>query len=119
VIREYRVALGGDPVGPKTRQGDQKTPEGKYIIDHRNAHSHYHRALHISYPSPEDKARAKTNGVDPGGDIMIHGIMNVLGWIGKAHRLTDWTDGCISVTDDEIEEIWSLVPDGTPVEIRP
>jgi len=119
VLRTYRVALGHNPVGPKTRQGDRRTPEGLYTIDARYAPSEYHRALHISYPNAADRAQARKLGVDPGGDILIHGLPNGLGYIGKAHRLWDWTKGCIAVTDEEIEEIWSLVPNGTPVEIRP
>jgi len=119
VLRSYRVALGHNPVGPKTRQGDMRTPEGLYTIDARYAQSEYHRALHISYPNAADRAQARKLGVDPGGDILIHGLPNGMGYIGKAHRLWDWTKGCVAVTDEEIEEIWRLVPNGTPVEIRP
>lgn len=93
--------------------------KGHYIIDARNEHSAYHRALHVSYPNAEDRKRAAKLGVAPGGEIMIHGIKNGFGWIGAAHRMYDWTLGCIAVTDQEIEEIWNLVPVGTPVEIRP
>jgi murein L,D-transpeptidase YafK len=119
VLRTYRVALGRTPVGPKQRQGDGKTPEGVYAVTGRNPKSAYHRSLRISYPEAADRERARRAGVSPGGDIMIHGLPNGQGWIGAAHRTTDWTEGCIAVTDAEIEEIWSLVPDGTPVEIRP
>jgi len=119
VIKTYRIALGGNPYGPKERQGDNKTPEGTYIIDSRNKDSSYHLSLHISYPNDEDKRRAKSLGVSPGGDIMIHGIMNGFSWIGEFHTASDWTKGCIAVTDEEIEEIDKLVPDGTIVEIRP
>lgn len=119
VLKSYRIALGGDPVGPKVRQGDHKTPEGTYTIDSRNRDSRYHRSLHISYPNENDKKRARERGVSPGGDIMIHGIKNGLGWIGDAHADSDWTKGCIAVTDEEIEELFQLVPDGTIVEIRP
>ena len=118
-VRSYRIALGGDSVGPKTYKGDNRTPEGFYAIDRRNAGSHYHRSLHVSYPNAQDRARAKRLGKDPGGDIFIHGLPNGQGWIGKAHVLHDWTLGCIAVTNEEIEEIWSLVPNGTAVEIRP
>jgi len=118
-LKTYKVALGGEPVGPKTQQGDHRTPEGVYVIDRRNPHSQFHRALHISYPNAEDKARARKLGVSPGGDIYIHGLPNGYGFIGSAHRARDWTDGCIAVTDQEIEEIWRLVDDGTPVDIRP
>ncbi len=119
VLRTYRIALGGNPVGPKTQEGDGKTPEGLYVIDGRNAQSRYHRSLHISYPSAADVNRARRAGVKPGGDIMIHGIRNGLGWIGSLHRMMDWTQGCIAVTNPEIEEIWLIVPDGTPIELRP
>jgi murein L,D-transpeptidase YafK len=119
VVKEYRVALGKSPAGAKERQGDGKTPEGSYVIDYRNKNSQFHRSLHISYPNATDKTRARILGVDPGGDVFIHGLMNGYGWIGAAHRTKDWTLGCIAVTNEEIEEIWKLVPDGTPVEIRP
>jgi murein L,D-transpeptidase YafK len=119
VIKTYRVALGHNPVGPKEEEGDMKTPEGVYKIDSRNPNSDYHLALHISYPSEEDNARAAARGVNAGFDIMIHGLPNGKGWIGAAHRQSDWTAGCIAVTDAEIEEIWRAVPDGTTVEVRP
>jgi murein L,D-transpeptidase YafK len=119
VIKTYKIALGGDPVGPKTRQGDHRTPEGVYVIDSRNGHSKFHLALHISYPDAADRERARKLGVSPGGDIFIHGLPNGFGFIGAVHRVRDWTDGCIAVTDQQIEEIWKLVDNGTPVEIRP
>jgi len=119
MIRTYKVALGRGGLAPKEREGDGRTPEGHYVIDARNADSHYHRALHVSYPNAEDRKRAARLGVSPGGAIMIHGLPNGMGWVGAAHRLYDWTLGCIAVTDDEIDEIWKLVPVGTPVEIRP
>ncbi len=119
IVRVYTVALGGGGLLPKQQQGDRRTPEGLYEIDRRNRNSSFHLALHISYPNEADRERARRLGVSPGGDIMIHGITNGLGWLGVRHRFSDWTDGCIAVTDTEIEEIWSLVPDGTPVEIRP
>jgi murein L,D-transpeptidase YafK len=118
-IKTYKVALGGDPVGPKTRQGDHKTPEGVYILDFRNAHSQFYKSIHISYPSEHDRAEARKTGVSAGGDVFVHGLPNGYGALGVAHRLKDWTDGCVAVTDDEIDEIWRAVPDGTPIEIRP
>jgi len=118
VLKTYKIALGGDPSGPKERQGDNKTPEGTYIIDSRNKDSQYHLSLHISYPSERDKKRAKVLGVSPGGDVMIHGIKNGLSYVGSFHSEFDWTKGCIAVTDEEIEEIDKLVPNGTIVEIR-
>jgi tetratricopeptide (TPR) repeat protein len=119
VLKTYQIALGGNPDGPKERQGDNKTPEGTYIIDSRNKNSRYHLSLHISYPNEKDKKRAKELGVSPGGDIMIHGIKNGMSWVGDMHTDVDWTKGCIAVTDEEIEEIERLVPNGTIVEIRP
>lgn len=119
VVKTYKVALGRGGLAPKQRQGDHRTPEGLYEIDYRNKSSRFHLALHISYPNQVDRERARKLGVNPGGDIMIHGITNGLGWLGSMHRIIDWTDGCIAVTDGEIEEIWSMVPDATPVEIRP
>lgn len=119
VIKSYKIALGTQPVGPKSREGDHKTPEGTYIIDSRNTHSQFHRSLHISYPNAADRERARKLGVAPGGDIFIHGLPNGYGFVGAAHRSRDWTDGCVAVTDQEIEEIWRLVPNGTVVEIHP
>jgi murein L,D-transpeptidase YafK len=118
-VHTYKVALGSEPKGAKTRQGDHRTREGKYTIDSRNEHSRYYKALHLSYPNATDRERAQKARVSPGGDIMIHGLPNGYGAIGKAHLLHDWTDGCIAVTDDEMDEIWKLVPVGTSVEIRP
>jgi murein L,D-transpeptidase YafK len=118
-LKTYKVSLGGEPVGAKTRRGDHKTPEGTYTIDRRNLHSQYHKSLHVSYPSAADAANARKLRASPGGDIMIHGLPNGMGWVGSNHLLRDWTDGCIAVTDQEIEEIWKLVPDGTPIEIKP
>jgi len=119
VVKTYRIALGGNPEGPKEKEGDNKTPEGTYTIDGRNRKSGYHLSLHISYPNEKDRKRAKELGVSPGGQIMIHGIKNGFGWIGALHTYHNWTQGCIAVTNEEIEEIAALVPDGTPVEIRP
>jgi murein L,D-transpeptidase YafK len=117
VIRVYRISLGNDPVGHKQREGDDRTPEGRYVIDWRNPKSRAYLSLHISYPAPADAARAAAAGESPGGNIMIHGLINGWGFLGPLHRLWDWTDGCIAVTDDEMREIWSLVPNGTPIQI--
>jgi len=119
VIRAYKVALGQGGLPAKDREGDARTPEGRYLIDSRNAASHYHKAVHISYPNADDRQRAAKRGVAPGGAVMIHGLPNGKGWVGAGHRLYDWTLGCVAVTDEEIDEIWNLVPGGTPVEIRP
>jgi murein L,D-transpeptidase YafK len=118
IIRTYKIAIGRGGLEAKQRQSDHRTPEGLYIIDRHKKDSRFHRALHVSYPNEADQERSRKLGVDPGGDIMIHGIQNGLGWIGPLHRIADWTDGCVAVTDSEIEEIWSAAPDGTPVEIR-
>jgi len=119
VLKSYKVALGTTPIGAKTRQGDGKTPEGLYVIDSRNSHSQFHLSLHISYPNAADRVRAAQLKVSPGGDIMIHGLAPSFAYLGALHRKTDWTLGCIAVTNPEIEEIWHLVPNGTPVEIKP
>jgi murein L,D-transpeptidase YafK len=119
VIKTYKVALGGDPIGAKARQGDHKTPEGLYVLDSHNAHSQFYKSIHISYPSARDRAAARQKGVSPGGDVFVHGLPKGYGWVGAGHRAKDWTDGCIAVTNQEIDEIWRAVTDGTPIEIRP
>jgi len=119
VIKTYRVALGSNSVGPKARQGDHRTPEGHYRIDAKNAHSQFHLSLHISYPDDKDRERARKLGVSPGGDIMIHGLPDRFAYLGSLQSKYDWTDGCIAVSNAEIEEIWKLVPVGTEVEINP
>ena len=118
-LKTYKVALGTEPVGAKQRVGDHKTPEGEYVIDAKKSQSQFHKALHISYPNAADRERARKLGVSPGGDIEIHGLGEKYGWIGSAHRHYDWTDGCIAVTNEEIDEIFPRVPVGTPVEIKP
>lgn len=119
VLSEYRIVLGaaGDE-GHKQREGDQRTPEGRYLIDWRNAKSMAYLSLHISYPNAQDQAVATARGENPGGNIMIHGLPNGWGWLGPLHHLWDWTDGCIAVTNDEMREIWLSVANGTPIEIR-
>ncbi len=112
VIKTYRILLGDAPVGHKTRQGDERTPEGRYRITFRNDKSRYHLSLRVSYPNAADSAQAQKRGVDPGGDIMIHGGTPP----GYAR---DWTDGCIALTNREIEEVWRLVPVGTAITISP
>lgn len=119
LMKTHRVALGPNPVGHKQQEGDGRTPEGRYVIDFHKRDSGFHRALHVSYPSAEDRAAARRRRVPPGGDIMIHGLPNGLGAIGSLHLLRDWTQGCIAVTNAEIEELWKAVPDGTPIEIVP
>jgi murein L,D-transpeptidase YafK len=118
-IKSYRVALGADPVGPKQKEGDNRTPEGSYLIDYQNPKSRFYKSFHISYPNAQDRAAAQKLGVKPGGDIMIHGLPRDYAWVGKAHTLHDWTAGCIAVTNEEIDELWRLVKIGTPVDINP
>ena len=119
VLKSYKIALGASSIGPKERKGDNKTPEGTYVIESKNKNSHYHQCLRISYPNERDKKRAKELGVSPGGDIMIHGIKKDFSWVGDSHAEVDWTKGCVAVTDEEIEEIYKLAPIGTIVEIWP
>lgn len=119
LLKRYSISLGLQPVGAKQREGDRRTPEGRYRIDFRKADSGYHRALHISYPSREDRARASREGFAPGGAVMIHGMRNGFGWIGRAHRWFDWTHGCVAMTNAELDELWRAVPDGTPIRLVP
>ncbi len=112
-LKRYRVNLGFTPGGHKTRYGDGRTPEGRYWINRRNPRSEFHLSLGISYPNAQDIVRAKAMGVDPGGDIFIHGGPNAR----STRRKGDWTAGCIAVSDAEMEEIWTLVPTGVPVTI--
>jgi murein L,D-transpeptidase YafK len=118
VIRTYTVTLGRDPIGHKVKKGDNRTPEGNYTLDWRNPNSSWHKSLHISYPSKSDKAKAKSLGVSPGGDVMIHGLHPSISMLGSKHTGWDWTYGCIAVTNEEMDEIWVLVKNGTPIEIR-
>lgn len=119
VLKSYRIALGFAPEHHKEREGDGRTPEGSYIIDARNPRSSFHLSLRVSYPDADDSAHAEKMGVPPGGDIYIHGLPN--GWrkLRTPHPERDWTTGCIAVTDVEIREVWSLVPTGARVVIRP
>lgn len=119
VLKEYSVSLGQAPVGAKEREGDQKTPEGIYRITEHKLDSSFYRALRVSYPEERDIERAKKAGMPPGSDIMVHGMKNGLGLIGRFHRFSDWTAGCIALTNSEIEEILAAVPNGTVIEIRP
>jgi murein L,D-transpeptidase YafK len=118
-VQSYEVALGKNPVGAKTRRGDGRTPEGLYYLEGRNPESKYHLSLQVSYPNAADRARAARNGVAPGGDIMIHGLPKPFASVGALHRQQDWTEGCIAVTNDEIEEIWRNVAPGARILIKP
>lgn len=119
VLKTYHVTFGRRPQGRKEFEGDDRTPEGHYVIDRRNVNSKYHLALHVSYPNADDLRRARAAGRSAGGDIMIHGMRRGFGWIGALHRAVNWTHGCIAVTDGEVDEIGRAVRDGTPIEIRP
>jgi murein L,D-transpeptidase YafK len=119
VVRSYDICLGSRPQGPKRCRGDRRTPEGHYTIDGRNRGSRYHRSLHISYPNGNDTRASRKRGCRPGGNIMIHGQPYERHHRGPPLSTFDWTNGCIAVTNAEIEEIWRLVPDGTPIEIKP
>ena len=119
VLKTYKIALGKHPVGKKVCSGDKRTPEGTYVLDYRKPDSKYHLALHLSYPNSNDIQNAQKMGLSPGGDIMIHGLPDGYEDVDEFHRITDWTDGCIAVTNREIEEIWILVPVGIPVVIMP
>ena len=118
-LRTYHVTLGSNPKRAKEREGDGRTPEGLYTIDSRNAYSKFHLSLHVSYPNAADRARARRLHVRPGGEIMIHGTPNRWRGLRVVFAHTDWTKGCIAVSDSDIQEIWKLVPNGTVVEIRP
>jgi len=118
IVSRYPIALGADPVGPKRLEGDKRTPEGRYLIDWRNPESRFYKALHISYPNERDLRAAERVGVNPGGMVMIHGMPSApeLQWLDTRG---DWTDGCIAVSNDAMDEIWNAVADGTPVIIQP
>lgn len=118
ILRRYPIAMGGNhDQGHKQREGDERTPEGVYSIDWRNPRSVAHLSLHISYPNADDRAAAEKAGYSPGGNIMIHGLPNGWGALGRLHLWMDWTDGCIAVTNEQMREIWAMTPDGTPVGI--
>lgn len=114
-IKSFDIGLGANPVGDKHREGDEKTPEGAYILDWRNPDSLYHRSIHISYPNAQDRARAQAHGVDPGGMIMIHGQPDY----AFDKRMGDWTNGCIAVSNQAMDYMWQHVPMGTPIHILP
>lgn len=118
VIKTYSIALGGEPKGHKQKEGDQKTPEGTYVLDYIKNDSSFYRSMHISYPNAQDKANAKKNGYSPGGFIMVHGQKNGFGWLAWATQFFDWTDGCIAITNSEMDEFLSFVKVGTKINIE-
>ena len=119
IIREYPISLGLNPIGHKQQQGDKRTPEGTYVLKHRNPQSKFYKSILLSYPNEQDRRLAEARGVDPGGDLAIHGLPTRSEEEAWDYIERDWTDGCIAVTNDEMEEIWSLVDDGTPIHILP
>jgi len=119
VLKEYHVVFGANPKGHKLQEGDERTPEGKYILDYKKNDSSFYKAIHISYPNENDKHRARKYGVNPGGFIMIHGQKNKFGWLSWFAQRFNWTDGCIAVSNSEMDEIWQAVDIGTPIEIKP
>lgn len=120
LIKTYKISLGRNPIGHKRFEGDEKTPEGIYTINDRNPNSGYHKNLGVSYPNQTDREKAKSLGKPPGGDIKIHGLRNgAFSIINKLHRSTDWTNGCIAVTNSEVDELYSAVVVNSKIEIRP
>jgi murein L,D-transpeptidase YafK len=119
VLARYTISLGSSPEGAKRCDGDRKTPEGEYIISGRNSASAFYKSLRISYPNEGDRAQSRVLKCSPGGDIMIHGLPNGRGWVGRLHRFIDWTKGCVAVTDGEMDEIWKSVQVGCRVRIEP
>ena len=119
VIARYKISLGANPEGHKSQEGDERTPEGHYIIDWRNPNSGYFLSMHISYPNKSDTELAKAGGQSPGGMIMIHGQPNGYSSVAPILQGFDWTNGCVAVTNAEMKQIWNAVPNGTPIEINP
>lgn len=119
ILREFDVALGLIPNGAKQREGDFRTPEGKYMLDARNVNSDFFLSIHVSYPNEADRERARAQGVDPGGQIMIHGWPNEPRYDVRRYENTDWTDGCIAVSNSDMVDIWLMTRESTPIEIRP
>ena len=119
VLASFPIALGDAPRGHKRREGDERTPEGRYSLDWRNPRSAFHRSIHVSYPNARDRAHAAVRGESPGGMIMIHGQPNLFGWLAPVLQMSDWTDGCIALTNAQMDVVWNNVPDGTPIEILP
>ena len=118
-FRSFDIALGIRPVGDKEKEGDFKTPEGNYLLDAKNPDSEFFLAIHVSYPNSQDRAEARSKGVDPGGAIMIHGQPNDPTRSEAYYRTQDWTNGCIAVSNSDMIDIWLMTADNTPIEIRP
>jgi murein L,D-transpeptidase YafK len=118
IIKEYHVAFGANPKGHKQQEGDEKTPEGIYTLDYKKEDSSFYRAMHISYPNGEDKGHANKLGVAPGGFIMVHGQKNKLGWLSAITQNFNWTNGCIALTNPEMDEFMELVSVGIKIQIE-
>ncbi len=118
IVQEYHVALGANPKGHKQQEGDEKTPEGTYILDYKKEDSSFYRSMHISYPNQQDRANAEKLGVSPGGFIMVHGQRNWLGWLSFISQNFNWTNGCIALTNSEMDEFMELVDVGTTITIE-
>lgn len=118
IIKEYHVAFGANPKGHKQQEGDEKTPEGSYILDYKKEDSSFYRAMHISYPNNVDKENAKSRGVSPGGFIMVHGQRNGFGWLSFIMQAFNWTNGCIALSNSEMDQFMALVKVGTKIEIE-
>lgn len=119
LVREFHVAFGANPQGHKMQEGDEKTPEGSYTLDYKKPDSAFYKAIHISYPNPKDIASAKARGVKPGGQVMIHGQKNGLGWLSFISQHFNWTNGCVALSNSDMDVVWGLVKEGTPIEILP
>ncbi|WP_259649481.1 murein L,D-transpeptidase family protein [Shewanella sp. MBTL60-007] len=119
VLKKYRIAMGDNPIGHKLTEGDQRTPEGRYLLDYKKSDSAYYRAIRISYPNDEDRLRADALGISPGGQIMIHGENPNSSLSPEEAQMYNWTDGCIAVTNAEMDELWRAIDEGTPIEIWP
>ena len=118
-LYSYRISLGDHPEGRKYFEGDERTPEGHYVLDWRNPNSQFYKSIHISYPTASERAEAAALGFQAGGDIMIHGLPNDVGDWAFAFKGLDWTNGCIAVSNQAMDQIWKLVADGTPITILP
>lgn len=119
LLREFHVVFGANPKGHKMQEGDEKTPEGTYALDYKKTDSAFYRAIHISYPNTKDTTSAQSRGVKPGGQVMIHGQKNGLGWLSFISQHFNWTNGCVALSNEDMEIVWAQVKEGTPIEILP
>ncbi len=119
IFKSFDVVFGRNPKGHKQKQGDGRTPEGRYVLDYKKEDSSFYKAIHISYPNHSDKKKAQRKGVRPGGQIMIHGQKNGWGWLSFFNQCFDWTEGCIALSNGDMDIIWDTVDVGTPIKIEP